>query len=107
METANNDESELRVDYIKEQYKKMKAGARSSWARVSDYGAVDIGVGNNNKTNNNKNTNKNKTGKVAKTSDNSGEKEDRKDNKCTKSRHFHGKNPCRKKRECVNQCART
>ena len=37
---------------------------------------------------------------MTKASDNSGEKKDRKENKCTKCGHFHGKNPCRKKKEC-------
>ena len=51
MEKANNDDSKFTLEYIKEQYKKMKAGARSSWAPVADYGTVDMGVNTNNKTN--------------------------------------------------------
>ena len=62
MEKANNNANKFAVEFIKEQYKKMKAGARSSWQPVSDYGKIDTRANSiSNRTNSNKNTNNNKS----------------------------------------------
>ena len=105
MKKANNDVDKFTVKFMTEQYQKLKAGSRESWAPVTEYGTIDKGVGSIDKSKSNNvsnNSSNSKTGRVAKATEGAEKRRDR--NKCSKCGHFHGKTECGKEKKKCEPC---
>ena len=87
MKKANNDVNKFTVQFMTEQYQKLKAGAREAWEPVESYGHIDKGVGSINKSNQKSNCNNKPAPRVAKAAEGTTKRRDR--NKCKDCGNFH------------------
>ena len=102
MEKANNNVDKFTVKFMTEQYQKLKAGSRESWAPVTEYGTIDKGDCSINKSKSNNSNNK-PAPRVAKATEGAEKKRDR--NKCKDCGHFHGKQEFGKEKKKHDPCA--
>ena len=102
MEKANNNVNKFKVQFMTEQYQKLKARATEAWEPVESYGHIDKGVGSINKSNQKSNSNNKPAPRVAKAAEGTTKRRD--GNKCKDCGHFHGKDECGKERKKHEPC---
>ena len=78
MKKANNDVDKFTVKFMTEQYQKFKAGARESWKPVEEYGTIEKGFGSIKNSKQNNNSNNKPAPRVAKATEGTKKRRDRK-----------------------------